>query len=46
LKQFEEALHVQRVALGPDHHAVATTLMNIGNVYAVGTESRPNPCCR
>ncbi len=35
LKDFEAALRIQRVALGPDHHEVATTLNNIAEVQRV-----------
>ncbi len=41
LRNYEEALRIQKVALGPDHHAVATTLTNIGAVcVAQGDKSR------
>ncbi len=36
LEYFEEDLRISRAALGPDHHAVAATLNNIGAVYEVG----------
>jgi hypothetical protein len=35
LANLNEALRIQKAALGPDHHAVATTLNNIGEVYRV-----------
>ncbi len=35
LRGFEESLRIKKAALGPDHHAVSTTLNNIGNLYKV-----------
>ncbi len=35
LVNLNEALRIQKAALGPDHHAVATTLNNIAGVHWV-----------
>ncbi len=43
---YEELLEEQRVRLGPDHHAVATTLNNIGLVHQVGAPRRRFPTGR
>jgi tetratricopeptide (TPR) repeat protein len=40
LEKYDEALRIQKAALGPDHHAVATTLNNIGAVHKVGAPRR------
>ncbi len=40
LRSYEEALRIRRAALGPDHHAVATTLGNIGAVYVAQGDKR------
>ncbi len=37
---YEELLEEQRVRLGPDHHAVAATLNNLGNLHKVGAPRR------
>ncbi len=37
---YQELLEEQRVRLGPDHHAVAATLNNIGTVQQVGAPRR------
>jgi tetratricopeptide (TPR) repeat protein len=33
LELYEQALRIQRAALGQDHHAVATTLWNMGALF-------------
>ncbi len=41
LEYFEEDLRISKAALGPDHHAVAATLTNIGAAYvAQGDKAR------
>jgi hypothetical protein len=40
LRNYEEAVRIQKAALGPDHHAVATTLNNMGGVHQVGVLRR------
>ncbi len=40
VEYLEEALRINKAALGPEHHAVATTLNNIGTVQQVGAPRR------
>jgi hypothetical protein len=38
LECFEESLRIKKIALGPDHHAVAATMTNLGSLYQVCAE--------
>ncbi len=41
LEFYEQVLRILKAALGPEHHAVAATLTNLGSLYQVCAG-----CCR
>jgi hypothetical protein len=45
LEYCEQALRIQRAALGPDHPDVATTMSNVGLVYYVRCVRSLRPVC-